>query len=333
MIHQHLQSLAVIARKNWFIFGIFFVIFLGILVPEAGIFLNPEGLTNTGVIILLFLITGLTLPTDALKSDLKNVKLHLYIQFCIFILTPAFFFLLGNIFFNQFSQPVLIGIYALGVLPTTISSCIVFTASVDGNVVGTMFNAAVANIIGIFISPLLLSLLLKDAYRAIPSEELVSIFKSLILKMLLPILAGQGIRFFLSRKIQAHKNSFKIISNILILLIIFFALSKTAGSREFMENLSGFVFPILVLAGSNILLVLFIFSGTKLLRLSQKNAISAVFTGSQKTIAMGVPLLSSFFAFQPELLGVVLLPLLFYHPWQLLVAAFVKKILFDKKAE
>lgn len=333
MVHNNLQSVSIFAAKNWFILGIFIVIILGIVIPEVGVFLNPEGITNTGIIILLFLITGLTLPTNALKSDLKNVKLHIYIQFCIFILTPLLFFLLGNIFSQNFSQPVLIGIYALAVLPTTISSCIVFTASVDGNIVGTMFNAAVANIMGIFISPLLLSLLLKDAYRAIPTEELVSIFKSLLLKMLLPILAGQGIRFFLSRNIQKHKKSIKIISNILILLIIFFALSKTAGSKNFRDNLSGFALPVIVLAFSNILLVLIIFSGTKIIKFSKKDSASAVFAGSQKTMAMGVPLLSAFFAFQPDLLGVVLLPLLFYHPWQLLVAAFVKKILFEKRAE
>jgi solute carrier family 10 (sodium/bile acid cotransporter), member 7 len=322
-----------IILKNWFILGIVVIIAIGISFPGIGINLNPKNISNNAVIVILFLITGLTLPSEALKSGLKNIKLHLFIQVCIFIITPAFFYLIGNVFSAVFSMPILIGIYALSVLPTTISSCIVFTSSVEGNVVGTMFNAAVANIIGIFISPLLLSLLLRDTYHAIPAEELGLIFKSLILKMFIPIIAGQGLRFFISNLIDKRKKILRVISNVLILLIILFSLSKTAGDPSFTEYLSGLALPFLILALANVVIIGTIFFSTRLFKFSEKDRISAVFAGSQKTMAMGVPLLSAFFAFQPELLGIVLMPLLFYHPWQLLVAAFVKGLIFEKKKE
>ena len=44
----------------------------------------------------------------------------------------------------------------------------------------------------------------------------------------------------------------------------------------------------------------------------------------QKTLAVGIPLLSTYFAHDPELLAVAILPLLFYHPWQLMIAGFIK---------
>ena len=54
---------------------------------------------------------------------------------------------------------------------------------------------------------------------------------------------------------------------------------------------------------------------------------TAVFVAPQKTLAMGVPLLSTYFAAQPEVLGIAMIPLLFYHPWQLLTAGVAKGFL------
>ena len=39
---------------------------------------------------------------------------------------------------------------------------------------------------------------------------------------------------------------------------------------------------------------------------------------------MGVPLLSTYFAGREDLLGLAIIPLLFYHPFQILVAGIVK---------
>jgi predicted Na+-dependent transporter len=41
---------------------------------------------------------------------------------------------------------------------------------------------------------------------------------------------------------------------------------------------------------------------------------------------MGAPLLSVYFASAPQLLGFALLPLIFYHMWQLMVAGFMKSL-------
>ena len=41
---------------------------------------------------------------------------------------------------------------------------------------------------------------------------------------------------------------------------------------------------------------------------------------------MGVPLLGIYFARNPEMLGLAVLPILFYHPFQLLVAGVIRGI-------
>ena len=52
--------------------------------------------------------------------------------------------------------------------------------------------------------------------------------------------------------------------------------------------------------------------------------VTVLYAAPQKTLAMGAPLLTTYFAGDPETLGLALIPLLFYHPWQLLVAGMLK---------
>jgi predicted Na+-dependent transporter len=50
------------------------------------------------------------------------------------------------------------------------------------------------------------------------------------------------------------------------------------------------------------------------------NVISVVFATPQKILSQGLPLIATYFAHTPEVLGIVMLPLLFYHPCELLAA-------------
>jgi len=60
------------------------------------------------------------------------------------------------------------------------------------------------------------------------------------------------------------------------------------------------------------------------LRFPRENLISAMFAAPQKTLSLGVPLISAYFARSPQTLGLALLPLLLYHPWQLLIAGLLR---------
>lgn len=150
-------------KKNWFILGIVSAVILGFLLPGAAATLNPHSKTSLWIIIILFLNMGFTLPGEAIKTGLSQGRLHVYIQAFIFVITPLYFLLTAWPLRSHMDGMFLTGIYGLSVLPTTISSCSVFTQGSGGNTAGTMFNATLSNIAGIIISPLLLSLLLKGA--------------------------------------------------------------------------------------------------------------------------------------------------------------------------
>ncbi len=313
-------------KKNWFVLGIITALILGFLIPNVGIFLNKGSVFSTVLIVLLFLISGFKLPSEAIKAGMKDVRVHILIQLFVFVITPGFIFVTSFPFRDIMNGQVAIGIFALACLPTTISSCIVFTQISGGNVVATMFNAAFANVVGIILSPLLLSIMLRSSAAALPLSELLDILQSLALKMLLPIIVGQIARKYAGGIGKKISKPLGTISSTFILMIVFFAFSKTAGNPAFRENIVALFVPFLYLAAVHLVLLGASYLSAKALDFSTENKISVLFAAPQKTLAMGVPLISTFFADNPEILGVALLPLIFYHAWQLFIAGFLPKL-------
>jgi len=311
-------------RRNWFLLGMLAAIALGLLAPEAGRRLNPASVTRLLLIAALFLIAGFTLPSETIGAGLASWRLHLYIQAFLFLLTPALFFLTSLPLRRLFGPELTSGILALSVLPTTIASCVVFTQVCGGNVMGTLFNSAFSNLSGVFLSPLLLALLLRGTGQGLPAGELLAILRDLGLQILLPLAAGQLLRRFLKPLAEASRRTLAQLSNALLLGVIFLTMADSAGDPAFLAHLVRTPWPFAYLAAMQLLLVALAYGGARLLRFPREDLISVAFAAPQKTMAMGVPLLSAYFARSPLGLGLVLLPILLYHPWQLLIAGLLR---------
>ncbi|MBE3063944.1 MAG: bile acid:sodium symporter, partial [Spirochaetes bacterium] len=162
-------------KRNWFLMGILAAIALGMLFPEVGVLLNPGSRTSTAIVIALFVITGLTLPAETIWRGMRNLRLHVYLQLFIFCIVPLYFLATVALTSNLIPASLRVGVFALACLPTTVSSCVVFTQAAGGNAVGALFNSTLANIAGIFLSPLLLSILLQNGLGALPKGETVRI--------------------------------------------------------------------------------------------------------------------------------------------------------------
>lgn len=312
-------------KKQWFIIALIASVALGVLFPQVSS-LNKGGWITTTIVALVFLGMGFTLPSESLIAGLGKWKLHLFIQFYIFLFIPAFFILSLSFFKELISTELYIGLLALAVLPTTISTCTVFTQISRGDVVLTLFNASFSNLIGVFISPLLLSLLLREVGRTMPLSVLVGIITGLALKMVLPLVAGQMLRFIFLKTTAKLQRVIGIISNIMILTIVFFTLAKSASTPLLGESMGLMLIPVIYLIVVHFLLILISLCFSRLFKLTGSETISVMYTTPQKTLAMGIPLLSAYFADDPLVLGIAILPLLFYHPWELLISGVLKSL-------
>ena len=313
-----------VLAKNWFLLGVAAVIALAFLFPHWGRALNPASRTGTLAVVLLFFLSGLNLPGESIRLSARLIGLHLYIQLFIFAVVPLYFALTSLPFRETLDGRLIVGIYALACLPTTVTSCIVFTQLAGGNSALTMLNASLSNTVGIVLSPLLLSLLLRETGQTMPMQEVARILLSLLLKMLVPVTCGQLLRRLLAPRAAGWRAGISLASNVLILLIIYFAFCRSAGSSLFREHLGALLPPFAYLACSYLVLVGLAYAGARLFGFEAENTITVLFAAPQKTLAMGIPLITTYFAGAPETLGLAILPILFYHPWQLVVSSFLK---------
>ncbi len=322
-----MNRLWTLLKKNWFLCGIACAVVLALLVPAVGVVLNRGGALSTAAVVAIFVLSGLALPSEEMRRGLRNVRVHAFCQLFIFGAVPAYFALTSGWLLGETGAPLLWGIYALAVFPTTISSCIVLTQMARGSVATTIFNAVLANLLGVLVSPLLLTLLLRRAGHALPAEDVARIFLGLVAKVLVPFLAGQVLRLRLRAFAAAHRGRLSAAAGVLVLVVVFLAFCRAAGSDALRGAAPRLVWPMAYLAGSNVVLMAAAYAAARGLRFAPGDVTAAVFVAPQKTLAMGVPLLSTYFAAQPEVLGIAMIPLLFYHPWQLLTAGVAKGFL------
>jgi sodium/bile acid cotransporter 7 len=307
-------------KRNWFTLGILVMIALAFLAP-GGSALNAGSRITNAVTVVLFLLIGLSLSSETILRDLRAARLHAFVLGFIFLANPLYFFLTTRVFAGAVEPAFLVGIYALACLPTTISSCIVFTQTSGGNTAAAVFNSAVSNILGVFLSPLLLSILIRQGGRGLPAAQLASILAGIGLRMLLPLAVGQLARIPLRAWASRRSGLLAAISNLLILLLIYLA-AASAGSTSGLGAILTRMAPVfLYLAASAPLIVALAYGGARIVGLKRADVITAVFTGSQKTMAMGIPLITACLAGRPDVLGIAVLPIVFYHPWQLLMCA------------
>jgi solute carrier family 10 (sodium/bile acid cotransporter), member 7 len=317
-------------RRNWFVLSLIAVVAFSLAAPAYGQAAGLGGLTQKVVIIVIFLITGLTLQSETILSKLGNLRLHIFIQLFVFVIIPLYVALTAPLLGRFIDEWTLIGLYATAVIPTTISSNIIFTQASGGNVVATTFNAALGNVMGIFLSPLLLSLLLQTTGRMMPLDELIGVLRSLFLLMMLPIALGQMLRRVSMKLLQRYGKILRKSTSAMILIIVFLTISKAVAAGRFDLGSGGLLPSLAYLALSHFVFLFLIWGGGELIGFPREDKISALFTASQKTLAMGAPLLTIFFADRPELLAASIVPLSFYHLWQLIVAGFLRSALVKK---
>jgi sodium/bile acid cotransporter 7 len=117
---------------------------------------------NYGAIALIFLITGLTLSTQALYRQLRNWYSHLFTQVFSLLFFPAVMFAILNVI-QAADDPainpyILVGLMTMAVLPTTVAANVTMTREAEGNEEAAIAECCIGQVLGIFLSPLFLQM-------------------------------------------------------------------------------------------------------------------------------------------------------------------------------
>jgi sodium/bile acid cotransporter 7 len=321
--------------QNGFIIALLCSVALAFLFPGPGArggWMHPDLLNNAGIALILF-VQGLAMAVERMRSGAGNWRLHLIIQSFTFLLFPIVglaFHEITRIIWPSEPSALRDGFLYLCVLPSTVSTSVVLTSVARGNTSGAIFNAALSNILGVMFTPLLVRLLMQASGQ-------VSSFGPLLLKItlltLVPFVIGMGIRPLVREWVDARRSWLNLVSNGVILLIVYTAFCDSVEGRVWEHY--GIGLTVKVLIG-----VVTLFTGVSLLvwaicnaaRLERDDFIAALFCSVKKTLAMGVPLAQLIFGAKGNL-GLILLPIMFYHPFQLFVCGLLANHFANQKPE
>lgn len=292
--------------------------------PAApGGWLQAEFLTKAGVA-LIFLFQGLSLPTSELAAGYRPKRLHGFIISWNYLLFPVCTALLLLPVSLVLPEEFLLGFWLLAVLPTTVSSAVAFTAVSGGHSAKAIFATVLSNLLAVPLVPLVAA-----AYFAAGSGislPLAPLLTKLALLIVAPLLLGQVLQRALPGPSAAAAKWSKPLSNGIIIFIVHAAFAKSVASGA-MGQVSALDF-VLVLVVTLLLLFLVsaaVWFSAAALRPSRRERITAFFCASQKSIATGLPLATMVFAALPVPVNTAaaLIPLMCYHPLQLVLAGFL----------
>jgi sodium/bile acid cotransporter 7 len=290
---------------------------LASFLPAAGGAAVALGHVTTFAIGLLFFLHGAKLSRAALLSGLTHWRLHLLVLASTFVMFPLLGLALKPLALALLTPDLYLGILFLCALPSTVQSSIAFTAMARGNVAAAVCSASASNFIGIFLTPVLVSVLV---VRGASSGSALDPILAIVEQLLLPFLAGQLLQPRIGPWISRHKPVLRWVDQGSILLVVY-----TAFSESVIEGLWQKL-PLPALAGLGVLSCLMLAIALALstlvsrkLGFNKEDEIAIVFCGSKKSLASGVPMAKVLFPHGA--LGSIILPLMLFHQIQLMVCA------------
>ncbi|ELI5718137.1 bile acid:sodium symporter [Vibrio fluvialis] len=307
-------------KKEWFLVGMVVAIALATATSEfgrSGGVIHLDQLTGIGIAIVFFL-HGLGLSPQAIKAGLTNWRLHVYIQMATFVVYPILWVIFGEAFLAYMPSALAFGFCYLLVLPSTISSSVAMTSVGKGNVPGAIFNASLSSILGVFITPLLIQLFM--GFEGVQLDLLDSVI-SISKLLLLPMIAGQIMRPYLVAWVDRHKAVVNKVDKYVILLIVYNAFCDSVVNGIWSEFSVGLLATSIIICTVILLVMVHLIQwGARRTKFTLPDEVAAVFCGTKKTLAAGIPMAKVIFGADPSL-GMILLPIMLYHPIQIFYCA------------
>ena len=273
-------------------------------------------ITNLAIA-LLFFMHGAKLSREAIWAGATHWRLHLVVFGCTFVIFPLLGLALKPLLAPLVGRELYLGMLFLCALPATVQSAIAFTSLARGNVAAAVCSAATSSLLGIFLTPLLVMLLLgADA----GSGDTLGAIGQITVQLLLPFIAGQIARRWIGRWVEQNKVWLKNVDQGSILLVVFGAFSAAVVEGLWQSipllQLGGLVVACCILLAVVLLLVEQL---ARRLGFNIEDRITILFAGSKKSLATGVPMAQVLFA--GGSMGAMILPLMIFHQIQLMVCA------------
>jgi len=307
-------------RVDPYIVALLLTVAVASLLPASGAAATGFGHATTIAIGLLFFLYGARLSTREAIEGLKHWRLHGLVFLATFALFPALGLLCRLLVPTVLTPELWTGLMFLCCLPSTVQSSIAFTSIARGNVAAAICSASFSNLVGIVLTPLLVTVFLFTGAGGIS----LGAVRDIMVQLLAPFVAGQLLRRWIGGFITRHKKVLGYVDRGSILLVVYAAFSE--GVVAGIWGRLSWVSLVVLLAVNAVLLAVVMVATTfaaRRLKFSTEDEIAIVFCGSKKSLASGLPM--GTVLFPAAAVGLAVLPLMLFHQLQLMVCAWLAR--------
>lgn len=188
-------------------------------------------------------LAGLGLKTEEFSKAFQRLYFNMFVQIFNFGVVSSIVFgaSRGLVQVGAIAQSLADGMVVCASLPLTINMVLVLTKSAGGDEASAIFNAAFGNMVGVFLSPVLIL-----GYLGVTSEvNLLEVFYKLSLRVVAPVLVGQILQKWCPPVVafnKKYKPYFKKAQQLTLVFIVY-----TVFCRTFSEDNDTDIVDILVM--------------------------------------------------------------------------------------
>jgi sodium/bile acid cotransporter 7 len=316
MILRHVERLL----RDRFLLGMISAVALATLTPELGRSggpLHADVAADVGIFVV-FLLHGIGLSTARLRAGVSRWRLHVTVQTFTFVVFPLLWLPFRAAAGGIVPPDLMLGFFYLCALPSTISSSVAMTAIARGNVAAAIFNATLSSVLGVLLTPLLVSLAVGASGGGL---EVLETIRKIAMLIVLPLLVGLVLRRWIAAWFERRPRVIGRIDRGVVLLIVYLSFCDSVRAGLWSSHGAGTLAITVAGAAMFLAAVLFLTRRTAAwLGFDTEDEIAAVFCGSKKTLASGVAMAKLLFGAHPGI-GVIVLPIMLYHQLQLMVCS------------
>ncbi|MFM2410901.1 MAG: hypothetical protein RL481_1729 [Pseudomonadota bacterium] len=299
-----------------FVLMLFGAVLLGWLLPAKGAALDLARQLSTVSIFALFYLHGLRLPRQEVLNAVRSWQLQGAMLLLAFGAMPLAGFLLFKSAGALLPAALATGLLYCAMLPSTVQSAISYSSMAGGNVAASVVGAAVSNLAGIVLTPLLVALVIGATSGVSLGSD---VFMRIATILLFPFALGQISQHWLGAWALRQKAMLSFFDRLVILIAVYVAFAGAVASGGLATVDAARLAILVAVLG---LLLVFAFAGSWFgggaIGLVRADRISLLFAGSHKSIATGAPMAAILFG---NGAGLIVLPAIIYHMMQLLASA------------
>lgn len=214
---------------NEFLILVIVAILLARAYPPLGAkYLAPEITATWLAVCFIFVMAGLGLKTEEFSKAFQRLRFNLFVQVFNFGFVSASVYGVSWALeaAGILSQDLADGMVVCASLPMTINMVLVLTKSSNGEEAAAIFNAAFGNLIGVFLSPILIL-----GYLGVTGDvDLFEVFYKLALRVVLPVALGQLLQKTSPAVVafeKKHKLMFKKAQQYCLVFIVYTVFCRT----------------------------------------------------------------------------------------------------------